>query len=160
MPMTIATTRRRDSLSVAVRDARRAKGLSQGDLADAVGVHKGTISNLERGTVEPEPATVRRIEETLGVDLSPERLYREGTVTLALEEVERAFRRVPDEHRLLFVSQVIGYVTAWAPPVVSRNGGGLGSLTRAQFEREIRGIPGITAAQIAAAMSQYDASGP
>lgn len=158
MSVTVVT-RRRDSLSVAVRNARRAKGLSQRELAEAIRVHKGTISNLERGVVEPEPVTISRLEEILGVDLSPERLYREGTVTLAVEEIERKFRRIPEEHRLMFVSQVIGYVTAWSPPVVPVNGGGLSALDRARFEREVRGIPGITESQVASALSHYDTSG-
>src|SRR3954447_21321976 len=48
---------------------RRALGLSQQDLADAVGVERSTISRCERGESEPRPWYRPVLAETLQVSL-------------------------------------------------------------------------------------------
>ena len=47
--------------------ARRAQGLSQGDLAERVGVNQNTIGRYEKGDRHPDPEMLRRIAEALDV---------------------------------------------------------------------------------------------
>lgn len=49
-----------------VRDARRAKGLSQKELADAVGIAPNTIGAIERGA-EGQPRKLELVTSYLGV---------------------------------------------------------------------------------------------
>ena len=68
---TALTIRRRP---VALRVYRAAHDLSQRELADLAGCAKGTVSNLERGTVSgPRPETARALAAALGVE--PEVLF-------------------------------------------------------------------------------------
>lgn len=48
---------------------RRRKGWTQQDLADAVGIHRATVSQLEVGLKTPSLATLGKIAEAL--DLNP-----------------------------------------------------------------------------------------
>ena len=45
-----------------LRDLRRARGLSQNDLAAATGLWQGTISRMETGYT-PAPSTIRKLTE-------------------------------------------------------------------------------------------------
>jgi len=47
--------------SNAVRDVRRAAGLSQAELASKVGVNRSTISNTERGSSSPSMKLLNKI---------------------------------------------------------------------------------------------------
>lgn len=51
-----------------IRELRETRGLSQSDLAEALGVNQSTISNWERGKMEPTIYNVRRIADALGVE--------------------------------------------------------------------------------------------
>src|SRR5690349_7292735 len=63
-------TRRNRPLGELIRAARRARGLSQAELAEAVGMAQRSISHLERGEVErPQTHTLLRLSETLGIPL-------------------------------------------------------------------------------------------
>lgn len=53
-------------------ERRRELGLSQGDVADAIGVEVGNYSRYERGLVKPRPAVHKRLAEKL--DWSPAQL--------------------------------------------------------------------------------------
>lgn len=56
-----------ERLAQAIQDSRRAKGWRQEDLAEAAGVARGTIQNLESGrTFSRVPATLRHVVATLG----------------------------------------------------------------------------------------------
>ena len=77
------------AISDRVRSARRAAGLSQEELAEAIDRTSATISNLERGKYTPSLVTLERIARALGKPLStfveveefegasPERIERE-----------------------------------------------------------------------------------
>ena len=54
----------------ALRELRRRKGLSQKDLAVASGVGQDTISGIESGRHEPRPSTLRKLADTLGVEVA------------------------------------------------------------------------------------------
>lgn len=52
-----------------LRDARHRAGLSQGDLADLIGVsHLTRVSLWERGLEQPRPEVVPRLAAALGID--------------------------------------------------------------------------------------------
>jgi transcriptional regulator with XRE-family HTH domain len=50
-----------------LRQARQRRGLSIGQLAEAVGLRRETIAHLEHGREDPQPYVVRRLEAALGV---------------------------------------------------------------------------------------------
>lgn len=49
---------------------RTAKGISQGDIARALKVHKGYISNIENGKVNPTLATITKLAAAINVNTS------------------------------------------------------------------------------------------
>ncbi|MHB0817210.1 helix-turn-helix domain-containing protein [Stutzerimonas stutzeri] len=51
-------------------DARRAKGLTQGELADLVGIDKRNISQYENGHAHPRGETLRKLSKHLNVEVS------------------------------------------------------------------------------------------
>lgn len=44
-----------------LKQIRTKKGISQGDIARALGVHKGYISNIENGKVNPTLSTIIKL---------------------------------------------------------------------------------------------------
>jgi transcriptional regulator with XRE-family HTH domain len=55
-----------------LKKLRQEKGMSQGDIARKLGVHRSYISGIERGVRNPTVKNVERIAEALGV--SPHKL--------------------------------------------------------------------------------------
>jgi HTH-type transcriptional regulator, competence development regulator len=53
-----------------LRRTRRARALSQRDLARITGIAHDTISQLETGKREAQPRTIRKLAEALGVEPS------------------------------------------------------------------------------------------
>lgn len=51
-----------------IRALREAKGISQRELAEALGVDQSAVSNWERGKAEPTAFNIRRIADLLGVE--------------------------------------------------------------------------------------------
>lgn len=47
--------------------ARKARGMTQDQLAAASGVHRVTIARIETGTASPKAATLKRLADALGV---------------------------------------------------------------------------------------------
>lgn len=58
-----------ERFGAAVRRARKAKGLSQEQLAQIAGLDRTYISGLERGVRNPALSTQERIAQALGVPL-------------------------------------------------------------------------------------------
>jgi transcriptional regulator with XRE-family HTH domain len=56
-------------LGMAIRRARKRLGLTQSQLASALGVHLQTVNRYEKGHIETTPTRLRQIGEALGVDL-------------------------------------------------------------------------------------------
>lgn len=50
-----------------LREAREARGWTQGELADKLGVAQPFVSQLENGRRRPTPALLKRITTTLGI---------------------------------------------------------------------------------------------
>jgi transcriptional regulator with XRE-family HTH domain len=49
-----------------LRQVRQRRGMSIGQLAEAVGLRRETIAQLEHGREDPQPYMVRRLEAALG----------------------------------------------------------------------------------------------
>jgi len=50
-----------------LKEVRLMKGLSQGDVARILGVHRTYISGLERGVRNPSLLTVQKVAKALGI---------------------------------------------------------------------------------------------
>lgn len=59
-----------------VREARKAKGMSQEELAFQAGMKRSYVSDLERGTRNPTVRALGRMADALGV--APETLLKRG----------------------------------------------------------------------------------
>lgn len=57
------------SLGTAIREFRAARGLSQAELARAMGIHRSYLSGLERGHTTGQLARVLEALRQLGVDV-------------------------------------------------------------------------------------------
>jgi transcriptional regulator with XRE-family HTH domain len=57
-------------LGLRIRDLRRAKGLSQEDLADKCGVHRTFMGTVERGESNLSFSNIFKVASTLGISLS------------------------------------------------------------------------------------------
>jgi transcriptional regulator with XRE-family HTH domain len=51
-----------------LREIRHKKGLSQGDIARALGVHRSYISGLERGVRNPSLLTVQKVAKAIKIN--------------------------------------------------------------------------------------------
>ena len=60
----------RQTFGSRVRELRRARGLSQEELADRAGLHRTYLSGIERGQRNPSLKNIAAIAETLGLGLS------------------------------------------------------------------------------------------
>jgi len=59
-------------IRAAIRLARKQNALSQAELAGKVGATQATISNWETGKQEPDPTTLKKLQEILGADFFTE----------------------------------------------------------------------------------------
>ena len=64
-----------DSDTSAIREARIAKGLSQEELGERVGVKKAAVSKWETGRVYPRPRQARQLAKALGITVDD--IYRQ-----------------------------------------------------------------------------------
>ena len=76
------------SFGTQLRLARKRKGLTQKDLADAVGARHNTVSNWEAGRNQPDPDTVRVLCALLEVDSNY--FYETEAVESQLSDIEFA----------------------------------------------------------------------
>ena len=60
-------------LGFVVRIARLSKGMTQGELAQLIGIHRIHLGRIERGWVYPHVDNIARLERELGLDLTPYR---------------------------------------------------------------------------------------
>lgn len=57
-----------EKLGEQLRKIRLQKGMSQGDIAKKLGVHRSYISGIERGIRNPTVKNLERLADALGVD--------------------------------------------------------------------------------------------
>lgn len=110
----MATTRLQ-RLAAAVRDARQARGWTQRQLAEAVGVHPQTIGNLERASHETSPEVVEKVMRALNIDLTPGAVAAHDSVAVIQAQVAERLKTMSEAERMIFVGEVMRYVTRWTP---------------------------------------------
>ena len=76
------------SFGTQLRRARKRKGLTQKELADAVGARHNTVSNWEADRNQPDPDTVRSLCALLDVDSNY--FYETEAVESQLSDIEFA----------------------------------------------------------------------
>jgi transcriptional regulator with XRE-family HTH domain len=78
-----------------IAEERTAKGMTQQELADAVGSHWITISKLERGRIKLTTEWLEKLAAPLGV--SPGELLRRAEVRTGLAEIAKIFQDLPSK---------------------------------------------------------------
>ncbi len=58
------------SISIRLKQARKSKGYTQDSLANAIGVSRGVISNIEYDKAEPQPLVIHAICDVLQINES------------------------------------------------------------------------------------------
>ena len=92
----------------AVRHLRQARGMTQAELADRLGLGRTSITNLERGGQNPPLSLLPEIAGALGVDLL--RLVSAATGGSGGSSVHVLSARVHDDDLRRWADQVIGDV--------------------------------------------------
>jgi transcriptional regulator with XRE-family HTH domain len=92
-----------------LREIRIAAGLSQEELGGRVGVHKVTISDLERGKVEMTLSYMRRLAKALGVAPADLLVDDDNPNRLASDERDmvQAFRDAPEVARSFLLTSAM-----------------------------------------------------
>ncbi len=93
---------------IAVR--RKAKGLTQAQVAEIMGVEKETISRMENGVISPTLPRLQQIADIL--ECSPSDLFRAGPASIAdhAQSIGEMIQDLPANERTLvvnFVSEVV-----------------------------------------------------
>lgn len=87
-----------ETIADRLREARRAKGMTQAELAEASGISLRAISDLEAGKRIPRPSNLKALAEVLGHH--PEAFYRE------------AGPGAPDADRSTLIGQIVAILPA------------------------------------------------
>ena len=98
-----------------IKAARKAAGLSQGQLADKAFVSRHTISNIESGKTAIGIETLIAIVEALGISISdvfPQRLSFDSQRSTAMYRVSREFEKVSDEKKDATEQAVLSVIKA------------------------------------------------
>ena len=79
--------------SLLMSEARRAAGMTQGELGARVGRNRVTISDIERGKLRPGGELAQQIAEVLALEVEsfwkvPPEQHREKDLNLTMEEVQ------------------------------------------------------------------------
>lgn len=100
-----------------IRELRLAGDLSQQELADAIGVSKVTISDLERGKMQLTVEYMRRIARALGVTAADVLARDDNPYSLTDQEralIERLRAAAPDQREQL--AKVADVMIPWKGP--------------------------------------------
>lgn len=83
--------------------ARRARGWSQAELAKQAGVAENTVSKIERGTGDTQPAKLRQVLDALGIAPVTEVLAAQGgypdDIELVRDMIGLWLRNIPPDER-------------------------------------------------------------
>jgi transcriptional regulator with XRE-family HTH domain len=91
----------------AVRELRKAKGLSQRELAEASGLTQATVSQMESGKKRPRESNLKRICDCLGLPVPALSLYAMEVSDLP-EAKREAFGKVLMQCRALMIGMFEG----------------------------------------------------
>ncbi len=81
---------------------RKALGLTQQDIADAINVDRSTYSNYERGVTEPDLKTLKRIADILNVSVDV-LLSDKNDVKKVADRSDMPMYNLPKSEKLLLV---------------------------------------------------------
>lgn len=95
----------REEYARKVRSLRQAHGMTQAQLADASGVTRATIVNIETGNTVPQLDVLSRVLGPLGVDLRPSRFSPQTEFWLTM--LGTLIEAVPAERRQATVDLAI-----------------------------------------------------
>lgn len=89
-----------DCTMIKLKSLRQAQGLTQMDLAHAAGVPQATVSQIERGTNNPNLTTLAKLAEALGLSLPD--MFDAGEAPAPVSEMIRRFSKLdPDQQAFL-----------------------------------------------------------
>lgn len=107
-----------------VRQGRIARGWTQQELADKVGVNKQSVYHWESAKHPPEPENIEHLESILGVDLSPPSLASQALLDAVVESTLARLQTLEPNEGLLMASEVLAFVTNWSSRHDGHNNGG------------------------------------
>lgn len=100
----------RKEFGLEIREKRGNKGWTQQQLADAAGVSKGTVRNLEAGKVELQPGNLGKVLDALDYKRSPVPWAGNETFEGFLEMVGRRVWNAPPEESARMVGEISAIV--------------------------------------------------
>lgn len=107
---------RKQQIAQLVRDARTAKGWTQAELADRLGVNTQTISHIERAMHQPSrQGLLERLEETLDTDLSAEAQVGHAMLDEIMRKLSERMRGLGPADGMRMASDILDAVETWRP---------------------------------------------
>ncbi|MCL6687766.1 DNA-binding transcriptional regulator, XRE-family HTH domain [Pseudomonas citronellolis] len=93
-------------VGAAIANRRRAKGLTQAQIAEGIGVEKETISRMENGVISPTLHRLGQIAEILECPLSD--LFRKDSIDVAeqAEAIGDLLQELAESERVLVVNLI------------------------------------------------------
>lgn len=89
---------------------RKAKGLTQEELSEQIGISKNHLSGIERGVYLPTTATIIKICNILG--FSPD-YYLIGKIAIDEDEVTGLIRQLPTKEQVVLKKLLETYLSAF-----------------------------------------------
>ena len=149
-----------------LRAARRERGLSVGALAEAAGVGKGSLSEIENGIRNPTLSTLYAVAGTLGVPLATLLADRPGArvaapgVEARLLDVTREDGHTVEVYRLRLAAGVHDRSVPHGPGVVEHLLVTAGRALAGRLGEEAEAGPGQAAQWVSDVAHAYTALGP
>ena len=134
------------NLGEKIRQARREKGLTQEQLAQALFVSRQTVSNWENGKTEPDYQTLMKLSELLGQEIVQTEETSAGTAPQKPEQQPDAKKKLRLRPWLMAAAAVVLFVLGLIllPSVGHEKGG----YTVDWFQQETANMPGQAYIQI------------
>jgi transcriptional regulator with XRE-family HTH domain len=110
----------RKQFGIEIREMRGGKKWTQQQLADAAGVSKGTVRNLEKGRVELQPGNLGKVLDALGYKRAPEPWEEDEAFKGFLELVGRRVWFAEEAERDRMVSEITKIVLSRPKPPAAR----------------------------------------
>ena len=110
MPETSALT-----IAKIVRDARKAKGLTQKQLAEAVERNPQTISHIERAMHPPRQKLRAQLEEVLGVRLDHAGLQEADAIAAVRAALTERLAHLDASEGLMLLEHTARFMSEWEP---------------------------------------------